>query len=481
MSDEVQSSSQRYWPLALFAICAFAYLPAWQSFFVKDDIILTTSAQLDLLATLQHSWPGGFFRPAAELLFAAQHMVFGLHPFPYHLVSFIAHMGSVYLAYGLFYQLPRFRPVALLAAAIFALHPLNTETVSWISGQMSLFACLCILASINLSGRARNRHITTFIPFLVLGLGFYESSLIGVLLWFAFCLHDEQFRPSLRPVPILLIGACLAAYLFWRFFVLDLSGGNYQTIFALKTCLLNAVYYLYLLAGGSAIGARILHYQPDLISTRFLDVFTPLFIVNTLLILTYGLHHLRRRQWPGFDTLIPFAWLAITLLPTLFLFERPRRLSYLAVPGFSLAISQIWYYLQEKARPGAMIARTGLALYILVLTSTLYMRNYDWQEAGDLERNIPKAIASECRTMVFDMPNLVGDALFFNSLSTAKWLSLNEVTPVPTLYTPTDLAWNHNIAIPGCYYLFVDGTISLAAEIKPQPTFSRGSNWVYTH
>lgn len=478
MSHEAQSSSQRYWAVALCALCAFAYLPAWQAFFVKDDIILATSAQLNLLAALQHSWPGGFFRPAAELLFAAQHMFFGLHPFPYHLVSFTAHMGSVYFAYRLFYLLPQSRPAALLAAGIFALHPLNTETVSWISGQMSLFASLCILASISLS--ATDRRIATFIPVLVLGIGFYESSLLGILLWFAFCLYDERFRPSLHPVPILLIGACLTAYLYWRFFVLDLGGGNYQTTFALKTCLLNAVYYLYLLAGGSAIGARILHYQPDLISTRFLDVFTPLLLVNTLLILTYGFHHLRRRQWPGFDTLMPFAWLAITLLPTLFLSERPRRLSYLAVPGFSLAISQIWYYLQEKARPGAMIARTGLALYILVLASTLYLRNYDWQEAGDLERTIPKAIDSDCRTLFFDMPNLVGDALFFNSLSTAKWLSLNEVAPVPTLHTPTDPAWNYRIAKPGCYYLFVDGTISPAAKIKPQPTFSRGSNWVYT-
>ena len=51
---------QRYWPVVLLALCAVAYLPAWLSFFVKDDLALILSARMNW-AALIHSWPGGFF------------------------------------------------------------------------------------------------------------------------------------------------------------------------------------------------------------------------------------------------------------------------------------------------------------------------------------------------------------------------------------------------------------------------------------
>ena len=95
---------------ALLLLSAIAYWPAWQSFFVKDDLTLITSADLDLAAALQHAWPGGFFRPAGELVFAIQHQFFGLYPLPYHLMSFIAHSAAVLFAYHLFRLFPPICP-----------------------------------------------------------------------------------------------------------------------------------------------------------------------------------------------------------------------------------------------------------------------------------------------------------------------------------------------------------------------------------
>jgi len=143
-TQSLQASEKKRWAtIALLTLCGIAYLPAWLSFFVKDDIVLATSARISLDTLLFHSWPGGFFRPAAELLFAVQHTLLGLSPLPYHLVSFSVHLATTFFIYRLFGQLPPHRPNAFIAAALFALHPLNTETVSWISGQMSLFSTLC--------------------------------------------------------------------------------------------------------------------------------------------------------------------------------------------------------------------------------------------------------------------------------------------------------------------------------------------------
>jgi hypothetical protein len=466
----------RYWVGALGLLCAIAYFPAWQAFFVKDDIILLTSARLDLASAMQHSWPGGFFRPTAELLFAIQYLIFDFHPLSYHLVSFSAHLGCAYLAFRLFNFLPQYRTIALLSAGLFALHPLNTETVSWISGQMSLFASLCTLAVVYLLGTTK--RLALLLPIFILGLGFYENFLFVLLLWGVFCLFDDRFRFSLKPIPSLFIIICSIAYFYWRFVILNLGGGNYQTALSLKSGLLNAVYYLYLLAGGSALGGRVLHYQPEIIGTHFFAVFTPLLLLNVLLALIYSLYRIKRRDWPDRASLLPFIWIAAALLPTLFLTERPRRLAYLAVPGYSLLIGQSLFYLKEKTRSSPLITKTVLACYIFVFASTLHLRNYDWQAVGALERALPKTIKGDCQTLVFDLPNLIGDALFFNNLSTEKWLGLNGSNPIPKIMTPTNPLWDHHTSKPGCYYRYVNDAIHPTTNIKSEPIFTRGRTWV---
>ena len=468
------AGSQRHWVGALAILCALAYLPAWLGFFVKDDVALITSARMDLGAGLFRSWPGGFFRPSSELLFAAQHDLFGFYPLPYHLSSFAAHLSATLIAYHLFNLLPKFRSISFVAAALFALHPLNTETVSWISGQMSLLSSLCALATLYLLGTAR--RLAMLVPVFLLGLGFYENFLLVLLLWGLLCLVDNRFRCALRPAHLLSLGFCSIAYLYWRFVALNLDDGYYQTALSLKTGLVNFTYYLYLMAGGSAIGGRIIRYRPDEIGSHFLEVFTPLLICNTLLLLACIYQLARNRARPDLNSLLPTLWLVLALLPTILLPERPRRLSYLAVPGFALIMGQILCYLKEKTRPGPFLARTGIAFYVLLLASTLYLRNRDWHTVGALERSIPAVVSKDCREMVFDVPNLVGDALFFNSISTAAWMGLSALESKPTVYAPFEL--QHSRQIPAdCYYRYIDGFMRPVQETPQRPIFSRGRNW----
>jgi hypothetical protein len=478
LKTEQSTEIQRYWVGGLVALCAIAYLPAWLAFFVKDDIALITSARLDPIAALSHSWPGGFFRPAAELFFAAQHSIFGLHPLPYHLVSFAAHLGTVYFAYRLFNLLSPFRSISFVAATLFALHPLNTETVSWISGQMSLFSSLCTLVTLYLLSTAR--RLAALIPVFILGLGFYENFLLALLLWGAICWFDDRFRSAFRPASLWSLGCCSVAYLYWRFETLDLGGGYYQATLSLKTGLVNIAYYLYLLAGGSAIGGRIIRYRPEEIGSHFFDVFTPLLILNTLLLLACLYQLLQNRVQLNLNSLLPALWLALALLPAFLFPERPRRLSYLAVPGFALAMGQILCYLKEKTRPGPLVARTGIAIYVLFYASTLHLRNYDWNTTGALEHSIPQVAVADCRELIFDVPNLVGDALFFNSISTATWMGLSAPGSNSTVYAPFELEHHQRQVSADCYYRYIDGFIRPVMETDPRPTFSRGRNWVYT-
>jgi hypothetical protein len=139
------------------------------------------------------------------------------------------------------------------------------------------------------------------------------------------------------------------------------------------------------------------------------------------------------------------------------------------------------YYLQKKIRPGSFLAKAGIAVYILVLVSTLHLRNRDWQQAGTLEHFLPAAIEPACQQVAFDVPNLLGDALFFSSISTAQWIQLSGAD-APTVYTALELLDRQQQIAPGCYYRYDNGIIR-AKTIATQRSiiFSRGRNWAQTH
>lgn len=83
-----------------------------------------------------------FYRPLYHLSHMLTYAVAGKNPFVWHLISVIAHAGAAVVAYFMLDRAlsatsqleaaPR-RWVCLLAAAIFAVHPVQSETVAWVS------------------------------------------------------------------------------------------------------------------------------------------------------------------------------------------------------------------------------------------------------------------------------------------------------------------------------------------------------------
>ena len=80
-----------------------------------------------------------------------------INPFPFHVVGVALHAANVLLCFLLMQQLTRRRAAALLASLVFALHPLQLESVAWISelrGLSSGFFALLALYALILSRRA---------------------------------------------------------------------------------------------------------------------------------------------------------------------------------------------------------------------------------------------------------------------------------------------------------------------------------------
>jgi tetratricopeptide (TPR) repeat protein len=125
------------WLLALLLVAAtvFAYQPAWNGQPVYDDQDHLTPPELQSLAGLAHIWtrPGvvSQYYPLAHSIFWLQYQLWGYWMPGYHFVNLLLHALCALLLLRILKQLEV--PGAWLAAAIFALHPVEVESVAWIS------------------------------------------------------------------------------------------------------------------------------------------------------------------------------------------------------------------------------------------------------------------------------------------------------------------------------------------------------------
>src|SRR5882724_2993278 len=162
------SSWKRDWffCLILAVVTMLAYQTAWHGGLLWDDDQCVTPRELRSLAGLRQIWlvprAAGQYYPLLFSSYWLQQRLWGDSTSGYHLVNLLLHIGCVVLVL----KVLRFLrvPGAELAAIIFALHPVNVETVAWIaerkntlSGIFALAATLCYLKfDENRSGREKD-------------------------------------------------------------------------------------------------------------------------------------------------------------------------------------------------------------------------------------------------------------------------------------------------------------------------------------
>jgi tetratricopeptide (TPR) repeat protein len=126
-----------FWALAavIVPLTLFAYQPAWNGGFIWDDDGHITKQTLRTAAGLLRIWfePGATqqYYPVVHSAFWLQFHAWGLDPLGYHLVNIVLHAGSACLLGAILRRLTV--RGWWLAAALFAIHPVQVESVAWIT------------------------------------------------------------------------------------------------------------------------------------------------------------------------------------------------------------------------------------------------------------------------------------------------------------------------------------------------------------
>jgi len=148
----------------LVAAVILAYQPAWRAGFIwDDDAYVTQNPLLTAPDGLKRIWlsqdsPSQYF-PLVYTTFRIERSLWGLNPAGYHWVNILLHAANALIAWKLLRRLAI--PGAWLAAALFALHPVQVESVAWITERKNVlslfFFLLALLAWVEFARPERGR------------------------------------------------------------------------------------------------------------------------------------------------------------------------------------------------------------------------------------------------------------------------------------------------------------------------------------
>jgi len=136
------------WAFLLAGLALLAYLPALKGGFIwDDDAHVTANPCIVGPLGLKEIWTSGDadYFPLTLTSFWAQHALWGLNPWPYHAVTVLFHALCAVLFWRVLLRLGV--PGAWLGAALWALHPVQAESVAWISELKNTQSCLFYLGA----------------------------------------------------------------------------------------------------------------------------------------------------------------------------------------------------------------------------------------------------------------------------------------------------------------------------------------------
>src|SRR5512140_3293216 len=208
--------------LLLALVSLLPYLACLGAKFVFDDQGLIQDNPAVLGRSPLQLWPlpywpdnprSGLYRPWTIFTFWIDAHLFRVHPAGVHAVNLVLHLATTLVLWQLLRRLfPPRQGLALMAAALFAVHPLRSEAVAWVAGRAELLAAFWGMAAYYLAviyATPGDRPVPPWLSrpkLLVLsGVAFFlavlsKESIVGLCLLALVHQLDREERPAWKHV-----------------------------------------------------------------------------------------------------------------------------------------------------------------------------------------------------------------------------------------------------------------------------------------
>jgi tetratricopeptide (TPR) repeat protein len=407
--DVLAAESQTIAILSLVVIAFVVYANSFGNDFVFDDIYLVQGNQQ--LRSLDFSLLLRSYRPLRDFSYAIDFAVWGEGPFGFHLTNLLLHTGNVLLVFALVRRLTEDLASAVLAGLIFAVHPIQTDAVTYISGRRDLLFSFFYLSAFHsyisyYRSQVRLRAALFFTMFVV----FWAMSLLS-----------KEMAASL-PILIFVWHYCNAwqgATSWWRQ-ILPTAGRTFarDKWFWISFALLGTAFAFYsVLFKGASARARNLEYwggsfySNALTVTRvhawylkqlvyptpiaqYLGVFEPSqsalewrFALSFLLVggvLMYGFWLLNRDRLMAFAVFSYF----VLLLPVSHIIPHHELLAdhylYLPMMSFALFVALLIRKLANRGKTVRTVVYSAAAIILVILATMTVIQNRVWKNERSL-------------------------------------------------------------------------------------------------
>jgi tetratricopeptide (TPR) repeat protein len=378
----------------LLLVSISVYLNALSNSFVYDDrhLILNNQWIKDIkyiprMFLETHEEFTNFYRPLTHLIFTIDYHIFGFNPWGFHLTNIIFHGGScifLFLVTVLIYKRGRVESSpapddlinpdrwAFIAALVFATHPINTESVAWVSGISELSCAFFFLLSLYFYLKADGTSGKCFVLSLVFFFVAVMSKETAVVLPLVFFACDYSFKKDSISSPAVLTKRYLpylvlaAVYLALRTYAIGgfaresshgyLSGYEYLiNILPLFAQYLEKLLFPFNLS-------LVYGFDP------ILSIFEWRGLTSLLVVVSFiaAMYLLRDRNRVAFLCLL---WIALPLLPVLYIPALghsvfAERYLYMPSMGFAILVSTILSFAVTSGPFGRRVF--GLTMYAVV-------------------------------------------------------------------------------------------------------------------
>ncbi len=307
--------------LCLLAITFIAYWPVWHAGFLwDDDLLLTANPHITQPGRLYQFWittDNLDYFPLTSTVFWLEWRLWGLNPLGYHLVNVLLHAFSAVICWRILLRLNL--PGAWLAAAIFALHPVNVASVAWIAELKNTLAMLCfasaLLAYVKFDDTGGRRWYWTSLGAFLLALLAKTAVaplplvLLGLAWWRRGRLTGMDLR---RTAPFFAIAAILAVITIWFQYHRSIGSEIIRTD-GLASRLAVAGHAVWFYLYKAALPFNLIPIYPRWL----LGPLTPLSFVPVLLLTAAFFACWRYRQRWGRPLLFGLGYFVVMLLPVL--------------------------------------------------------------------------------------------------------------------------------------------------------------------